>query len=342
MEPNTRISAAAFWSTFVDVMNEHSTDVYRLRYNNDPSQKLYRNTRPRSTHMVGGDESMVGKVIARLCQSEALPSQGERGFTRYIDAAYYSGEWVRGKKGAHLAVEVENEFAELSGTLRDLFQFQAQLKVGIFYADRPSEVEGQVRAALADVAASFQVDGFSESSTTEYLVVIAPEQCPETCGDPTAQCSAMMFKGSTPPLSIAVDRRSLWRAGEVCNFQLTTTPGPLFRMWHGIAANLGRGGLHNFTRSVKLSTPTEGRILKPVGPMGGVGAAKSGKSRAALDSTTGGRVEHPKTGIALCERPAFSGTNHGRGIANGSDIFQRALLQAPTITPSEPWRLSGT
>src|SRR5699024_10062155 len=91
----------------------------------------YNWARPRTQLMVDGPRSLVRVAVERMCEKGVLPLGGEYSKVRYIDFSYSIGDWWKGLKYPLLVGEVENDWKELHGTLRDLLQFQAKAKIGI-------------------------------------------------------------------------------------------------------------------------------------------------------------------------------------------------------------------
>jgi hypothetical protein len=158
-----------FWRTFLGVFREEASETMLNRYHSN---------RPRTDLMVQG----TGSVIARTVSQLTAGIVGETSTSRYIDFSFSIGDWYRGEKYPELAIEVENDWRELRGTLRDLCQFQAKSKVGVFYSESPAASTQDVIDALKHVADRFRRDGFMEAPTP-YLVIVAPEKCDLGAGD---------------------------------------------------------------------------------------------------------------------------------------------------------------
>ena len=111
-----------------------------------------------------------------------------------------------------LAIEVENDFAELRGTLRDLMQFQARLKVALFYShDQPGH-RPEVEQAVREVSTCFVSQGFMEAEDTQYLVILAPESCSrEQTGAADSACSGLLVGGLASRLRFEWLEAEVWQ-----------------------------------------------------------------------------------------------------------------------------------
>ncbi|MGH7136984.1 MAG: hypothetical protein ACREHD_14685 [Pirellulales bacterium] len=111
---------------------------------------------------------LVTRVGLKLCGEHV-----EFGLSRYTDIYIFSQDvWRTGNRFAQLAVEVESEWGELRGTLRDLLNFQAEQKWGVFYHDNLNRASGELHAACEAAWESFESQGFHESPNTRYEVVV--------------------------------------------------------------------------------------------------------------------------------------------------------------------------
>jgi hypothetical protein len=105
-----------------------------------------------------------------------------------MDLLYFTGNWWDGERQALLAVEVENNWKEIRGTLRDLLQFQAAVKVAVFYSADIERAKRDIVEAATSVRDSFLSAGYTEAPSTAYLVIIGPDQWPVL---PAAQAPAL-------------------------------------------------------------------------------------------------------------------------------------------------------
>ena len=138
------------------------TSLLVRAYNNDQSLYRIRNRRPRTDLMVKGlrntpfeEEGLIAHVARRVADCP-----GEVSFERYVDVGLMSGEWWRGTARWELIAEVENNWAELRGTLSDLLNTQAKRKWAVFYSDDVEGVAEEVAAAVRDVRGAFANAGF--------------------------------------------------------------------------------------------------------------------------------------------------------------------------------------
>jgi hypothetical protein len=173
-----------FWKAFIDVCTGEDA-TFATRYN--PA------ARPRTELMLQKDDGIIPKAAGKL----GLPTSQEIAYSRYIDFSVAEGDWWAGEKGPLLAVEVENNWKELRGTLRDLLQFQARAKIGVFYHKVPRSARHEVEMSLAHVQECFRRDGFSESADTGYLIIIAPEVCAESQPARLDEANALLTSAAT-------------------------------------------------------------------------------------------------------------------------------------------------
>ncbi|MDX1945257.1 MAG: hypothetical protein SFU86_07610, partial [Pirellulaceae bacterium] len=126
------------------------------------------NRRPRTDLMVKGlaaspfcDHGLLGQVAAKElglnCSDSAIFS-----YERYFDIAYFAGNWWEGTQRNLLVAEVENNWAELRGTIRDLLYAQSRLKWGVFYQANLEAAREEISIALRIVRADFDKAGFAE------------------------------------------------------------------------------------------------------------------------------------------------------------------------------------
>jgi hypothetical protein len=127
------------------------------------------------------DYGLIAK--AALKEFDLLISDPSINFEHYIDITISSGEWYEGKKFCKLAVEVENSWDELKGTMKDLLLFQAKMKWGVFYNENIYKAEHELLEAINIVWKSFE-EHFQENTETQYELLILPESLPATgfCG----------------------------------------------------------------------------------------------------------------------------------------------------------------
>jgi hypothetical protein len=203
------IDPALLWAALIQALNGKQPPNFEALYNNDPHFKRHRNLRPRTDVMLRRSDSVLKSVLGRLKKDGHLPSDGQISAERYIDMSYSTGYWWTGNKQRLLAVEVENSWAELRGTLRDLLQFQAKTKMAVFYATPPEDREGELLEAAICVAKSFATDGFVEAAGTPYLVVIAPDSCSSS----PASCLGIGFTGLESVSRAQRFSATLWAMG---------------------------------------------------------------------------------------------------------------------------------
>jgi hypothetical protein len=184
-----------FWDTFVKVMQEPGISNFAAYYNNEQSKYRARNVRPRTDVMLKFKNSVLKTVLKHLKGRGFLPPGGATSTDRYIDLSYAVGDWWKAEKDFLVAVEVENSWTELRGTMLDLVRFQAKLKVAVFYASAPRQKKDEVRDALDSVISNFHKQGFEESSETSYLVVVAPDTYGSTKDAEVSYCIAYPFTG---------------------------------------------------------------------------------------------------------------------------------------------------
>ena len=96
-------------------------------------------------------------------------------FERYIDIAIYTGKWWEGQRFTDLAVEVENNWAEIKGTMKDLLLFQAKRKWALFYQKDLDKGATDLSEAITVASSTFDRQGLSESPETKYEVLVLPE-----------------------------------------------------------------------------------------------------------------------------------------------------------------------
>jgi len=187
----------AFWQAFnlsLATLAAADYDQFRSRYNNQAPYRT-RNSRPWTDLVTRHSDSVLGHALERLTKDGYLPANGERSSERFMDLLYFTGNWWAGTRQALLAVEVENDWKELRGTLRDLLQFQARTKVAVFYYLASERIQTEVVEAMKSVAASFLNAGYAEAASTAYLLIIAPDEWPAMAAPDFPVCSAFSFTG---------------------------------------------------------------------------------------------------------------------------------------------------
>lgn len=163
------------WDELISELSARWTDQnFVSRYNNDRDQYRSRNCRPRTDVMLKDKNSVLDMTMHNLRKRGGI-GEGGIGKDRYMDFLFAMGDWWTGCKKYYLAVEVENNWPELRGTLLDLFRFQAMMKMAIFYSsDKNSIIE--LNRAATEAANNFSIQGFQESNQTNYLLVILPDR----------------------------------------------------------------------------------------------------------------------------------------------------------------------
>jgi hypothetical protein len=113
--------------------------------------------------------------MGEVAERELGPNH-EFSYERYFDIAVFDGKWWEGKRRALLVCEVENDWAELRGTLRDLLNAQSLMKWGVFYHGNLESAKDELVKALAAVRQDFDDAGFLESKTAKYEIIVFPER----------------------------------------------------------------------------------------------------------------------------------------------------------------------
>ncbi|MBM4039948.1 MAG: hypothetical protein FJ290_15705 [Planctomycetes bacterium] len=200
-----------FWQVLLEVMRNPGIANFGEYYNNALSRCQARNTRPRTHVMLNDDKSVLKCVLDELKKAGLLPDGGAMSTHRYADLSYSVGNWWNGEQSYLLVVEVENDWRELYGTLRDVIRFQARMKVAVFYHSQENRNhEQEVESALHKVARSFGDQGFSEANDTGYLVVVAPDRYPQGSDPARLRCSGYMFEGLTQVDHGCWQEEALW------------------------------------------------------------------------------------------------------------------------------------
>lgn len=164
-------------------------------YNNDDALRRHKNSRPRTELMVKGlvlDQNgqpasgfLQKGLIARAATIAASAESNEPPtFSRYTDIAISSGNWWKGERFKVLAVEVENAWSEIAGTIKDLLLIQARKKWAVFYGDVSDSNYPRAEKALKDAISSawksFKSNEFQENPNTCYEIVVLPGKIPDT------------------------------------------------------------------------------------------------------------------------------------------------------------------
>jgi len=102
----------------------------------------------------------------------------EISYDRYIDIGVITrrSDWWQGQAAWELIIEIENNFNELYGTIRDLLNIQAKRKWGIFYHDNPSSIAEDLKDCIEKVFDSFHQAQFVEHKSTLYEIIILPNK----------------------------------------------------------------------------------------------------------------------------------------------------------------------
>lgn len=171
---DTAFAAATVWHELMQVLAEKwRSPLFAAKYNNTSPYRS-RNCRPRTDAMLKDSDSVLVETLQRIKVRAGIGDEGELSRDRYVDLSFATGDWWIGAKRYHLAIEVENNWRELHGTLLDLYRFQARTKVAIFYNSADEAMTWLIDAA-AEVARSFREQGLQESGETSYLLVLLPE-----------------------------------------------------------------------------------------------------------------------------------------------------------------------
>ena len=147
-------------------------------FNNEP--ELYRSSRrrPRTDLMVKGLRGSRFEVHGLVAQAagvlEPKPDR-EIGYERYTDISISYGNWWKGEKYVELAVEVENCWGELAGTLKDLLWFQATRKWAVFYSSNLQAAGTELSDTIDRVRTSFETQGSQENADTQYEIAVFPD-----------------------------------------------------------------------------------------------------------------------------------------------------------------------
>jgi len=116
-----------------------------------------------------------GGLVAKAAKVAFPHPFDEIAFERYIDVGLLSGNWWTGERRWELVVEVENDWGELLGTLRDLLNLQARYKWAVFYQRDPPAETAALAEAVQKVRELFNRDGFVESPNTAYEILVLPD-----------------------------------------------------------------------------------------------------------------------------------------------------------------------
>ena len=162
---------------------------FRVAYNErNGKYRRVRNCLPRTDLMVKG---LVAEAIGGKCRKKGFIPHAmiqvcsdlkeENGcywsFSRIIDIGCQIGDWWAGQCHWEWIVEVENNWAELRGTICDLFRTQAKRKLGVFYHNEAASeaIKSEVVAAVKTVFGTFKCAGFRESKATLYEIIVLPD-----------------------------------------------------------------------------------------------------------------------------------------------------------------------
>ena len=198
------------------VLSDFSSDQEaRLIVNayNDEGVPHPRNRRARTCLMVKGlrDTAFAAHGLVPQAALRAFPpdADDESSFERYTDFAIYAREWYSGKRFCKLAVEVENSWNELKGTIKDLLSFQAQNKWAVFYHDLDGNKIENVKTELVDAIrtawTALAQDGFCESRETKYEIIVLPEKISESSLKQLRVVEAVFSSGDWKTRALPVD-----------------------------------------------------------------------------------------------------------------------------------------
>lgn len=193
---------------------QQGIDTVHRAYRNEQSLYRARNRRPRTELMVKGipgsvftDRGMIAQV-AWIEVSELKNLDGTKAlfegpnFDRYHDIACYIGQWWTGERWSELIVEVENDWSELRGTLRDILSSQARRKWAVFYHSNLPAAAAELSNAVTEVWGHFRAQGFCENENTRYEVLVLPDHDPKFVGELTgSECAVYEFTAAEVPLS---------------------------------------------------------------------------------------------------------------------------------------------
>ena len=162
--------------------NDHSLrDLVQRAYHNDP--RLYRsqNRRPRTNLMVKGlsdspfeHHGLIAQSAARTLAQPA--SKASISYERYTDIGFLSGEWWSGTSRWELIAEIENNWAELRGTISDLFHIQAKRKWCVLYHENLAVAADEALRAVGEVRHAVASSGIMENPKTAYEILVFPEE----------------------------------------------------------------------------------------------------------------------------------------------------------------------
>jgi len=156
---------------------EPNNELIIKAYNNEEEVRRVTNRRPRTDLMVKGlrnspfeQAGLIAMAAKRAVSSDAKPF-----FERCIDIGIPSGEWWQGTARWELIVEVENNFAELLGTLADLQNIQAKRKWAFFYHPDLAQASKELLEAVRVGRRAFDAAELEESPHTRYELVVLPD-----------------------------------------------------------------------------------------------------------------------------------------------------------------------
>lgn len=123
--------------------------------------------------MLGRREDRASGIMRRALEGFVSPI-ADFSHDRYSDLAVFEGNWLREQRITSMVIEHENDILEFQGTISDLLRSQAHQKVAVFYDETATVKKTEYQKKVADVFDYFNLQGFSEASSTEYLIVFGP------------------------------------------------------------------------------------------------------------------------------------------------------------------------
>jgi len=162
-------------------------------FNNDMPSRV-KNRKPRTDLMIGGlrfghDGAETVFTHQGLMARAAANGKTNAEEVGAADITIWADDWWQGKRYCRRLVEVENNWDELRGTLRDLFNHQAKQKWGIFYHNDFKSAIKEIFVAIKEVHNAFDESGFVESPSTHYEILLLPNTLPPSgfLGVPVAE-----------------------------------------------------------------------------------------------------------------------------------------------------------
>ncbi len=135
------------------------------------------------------DPGIIPRAMEHVWKNDHPGQEPVPLYERYTDICFQTGDWWAGEARWEWIAEVENNIAEVAGTVSDLLRIQAKRKLGVFYASDQKNRQ-KVSQGVFTAFQAFRKGGFTEPDGTLYEILVLPDTLPP--GGFTV-CDALLF-----------------------------------------------------------------------------------------------------------------------------------------------------